>query len=98
MTWTKKVKTINYCSPLKMFEYMAAGRIIVGYGFPTIKEVLDDGKTALLADPDSFDELKAKLKRALEADSIEGIAERARDLALNRYSWDQRAKSILNQL
>ena len=98
MVWTNKVKTINYCSPLKMFEYMAAGRIIVGHAFPTIKEVLEDRESALLADPDSFNELKDKLNLALESNSIETIAEKARYLAFNKYSWDRRAKSIIDQL
>ncbi|MBN1186841.1 MAG: glycosyltransferase, partial [Bacteroidales bacterium] len=32
--WSSKVPTINYCSPLKIFEYMAAGRTIVAHDFP----------------------------------------------------------------
>ena len=32
--WSSRVPTINYCSPLKIFEYMAAGRTIVAHDFP----------------------------------------------------------------
>ena len=98
MIWTKKVRTIQYCSPMKMFEYMAAGQIIVGDGFPTIKEILDDGKTALLADPDSFADLKDRFQSALNNNSFENIAQNARKLALRQYTWNMRAKSILDQL
>ncbi len=98
MIWTKQVKTINYCSPLKMFEYMAAGRIIVGHAFPTIKEVLTDEETAYLADPDSFDDLKVKLSLALKQSYPSPMAQVARKLALEKYSWKARAQTILESI
>jgi glycosyltransferase involved in cell wall biosynthesis len=42
---------VPYASPLKVFEYMAAGRAIVAPDQPNIREVLRDGETALLFDP-----------------------------------------------
>lgn len=98
MIWNTKIRTINYCSPLKMFEYMAAGRIIVGDGFPTIHEVLSDGKNALLANPNSFDELTMKLRHALNMTYPNQMAMNARRLAFERYSWKIRASQILNSL
>jgi glycosyltransferase involved in cell wall biosynthesis len=98
MIWSKQVKTINFCSPLKMFEYMASGRIIVGHAFPTIKEVLTDGKTAFLADPDSYGDLRNKLDKALKQEYPNPMAEEARRLALNKYTWQVRAKTILNSI
>ncbi|MDY7033280.1 MAG: glycosyltransferase [Thermodesulfobacteriota bacterium] len=98
MVWTDQVKTIHICSPLKMFEYMAAGRIIVGHGYPTIKEVLTDGETALLAPPGDFTKLKEKLQSALDDHSCEKLAVQARESAFSKYSWDLRAKYILDHL
>lgn len=98
MIWTQEVKTINYCSPLKMFEYMASGKIIVGHAFPTIKEVLKDGDTALLADPKSFEDLTSKLRKALSQNYPNSMAQKARKLALDNYSWEQRAKAIMDSL
>jgi glycosyltransferase involved in cell wall biosynthesis len=98
MIWSRKVPTINYCSPLKMFEYMAANRIIVGHGFPTIKEILTDGETAYLANPDSFDELSAKLNNALNDTYPSIIADNARKLVLSHYTWDKKAKAILQSI
>ena len=43
--------SVPYASPLKVFEYMAAGRAIVAPDQPNIREVLEDGRTALLFDP-----------------------------------------------
>jgi len=42
---------VAYASPLKVFEYMAAGRAIVAPDQPNLREVLEDGRTALLFDP-----------------------------------------------
>jgi glycosyltransferase involved in cell wall biosynthesis len=43
--------SVPYASPLKLFEYMAAGRAIVAPDQPNIREVLEHGRTALLFDP-----------------------------------------------
>jgi glycosyltransferase involved in cell wall biosynthesis len=40
-----------YASPLKIFDYMAAGCAIVAPDQPNIREVLEHGRTALLFDP-----------------------------------------------
>lgn len=98
MIWSKKVPTINYFSSLKMFEYMAAGRVIVGQAYPTVKEVLQDGKSAYLANPDSFDDLVHKTNLALQEEYPSEIAHNAQKLAFNEYSWSSRALKIISNL
>ena len=95
MIWSRQVPTINYCSPLKMFEYMAAERIIVGHAFPTILEVLKDGEDAYLADPDSFDDLRRKMALALNEEYPSPMAKKARALAMKQHTWQARARAIL---
>ena len=96
MLWGVSVPTIQICSPLKVFESMAAGRIIVGYGFPTIREVLTDGEDALLAVPGDYQDLERKLGLALEMPYPNSMAERARQLVLEKYTWKQRAKMLMD--
>ena len=84
------------CSPLKVFESMAAGRVIVGHGFPTIREVLTDGQEALLATPDDYQDLERKLGLALSMSYPNSLAERARTLALEKYTWDRRARMLMD--
>jgi glycosyltransferase involved in cell wall biosynthesis len=43
--------SVAYASPLKVFEYMAAGRAIVAPDQPNLREVLRQGETAILFDP-----------------------------------------------
>lgn len=95
--WSSMVPTINYCSPLKVFEYMAAGRLILAHGFPTIKEVLMDGVNAYIANPNDLDDLNKKLKQALN-DKNEGIiSSMARKDAFEKYSWSVRTNIIVNE-
>jgi len=74
---------VPYASPLKVFEYMAAGRAIVAPDQPNIREVLEDGRTAILFDvkqPDGLwqairrlvadPDLRARLGRAARAEVI----------------------------
>ncbi len=98
MIWGKQVPTINVCSPLKCFEYMAARRIIIGPAFPTIREIFVDGENALLSDPYSYDALEKKLSEALSLEYPNRLAENARKLAIKEYSWQKRAKRILDAL
>lgn len=46
---TRRLDTAKYCSPMKMFEYMAAGVPIVASDLPVLQEVLVDGRNALIA-------------------------------------------------
>jgi len=94
--WSKDVPTINYCSPLKIFEYMASGRIIIAYNFPTIGEVLKNNETALLVEPESIQGLAEAINYALNND-LSNLGRNARKEAFKNYSWYGRAHRILNK-
>jgi glycosyltransferase involved in cell wall biosynthesis len=86
-----------WMSPLKIFEYMAAGKAIVASDLPAIREILSDGVTALLRAPDApeswamaLQELRARPERAAQF----GLAARARFEA--EHTWSQRARRILD--
>jgi len=96
MLWGISVPTIQICSPLKVFESMAAGRIIVGHGFPTIREVLTDGQNALLVNPGDYRDLERKVGLALNMSYPNSIAESARTLALEKYTWKRRAQMLMD--
>ena len=81
-------------SPLKLFEYMAAGRAIVASNLPSIGEVLVDGVNAVLVTPGDAGALAAGISR-LAADPAERqrLASAARD-GVAEYSWDRRAERL----
>jgi glycosyltransferase involved in cell wall biosynthesis len=86
----------RFTSPMKLFEYMAAGRPIVASRLPSLQEVLRDGENALLVEPDD----PVALARGLAAVAEDGemarrLAETARAEVQGR-TWDSRAKAILS--
>jgi glycosyltransferase involved in cell wall biosynthesis len=83
----------EYTSPLKLFEYMAAGRPIVATDLPAIRDVLSH-EIAYLAEP-TQQGLTHALKSALQyPEKAEAKAIRAKMVA-REYSWEARAVSIL---
>lgn len=96
--WSDKVPTINYCSPLKIFEYMAAGRIIIAHGYPTIREVIRHGDNGLLVTPGNAKDLVKQLQFALKDPYMADMSERARAEAFLKYTWDERAKQIIRKV
>jgi glycosyltransferase involved in cell wall biosynthesis len=83
-----------YTSPLKLFEYLAAGRAIVASDLPAFREVLADGEHALLVPPGDPSALAAALSRLRVDPGLAGrLARNAFSLAPD-YSWDARARRI----
>ena len=84
----------RFTSPLKLFEYMAAGRAIVASDLPAIREVLSDGRDGLLVPPGDPEALAHALER-LAGDPP--LAERLGRAAFDRapeFSWDRRAERL----
>jgi glycosyltransferase involved in cell wall biosynthesis len=84
----------RFTSPLKLFEYLAAGKAIVASDLPAIREVLHDGLDALLVPAGDAAALAAAIQRVIRDPSLaERLAQAAADLAPH-YSWDRRAERL----
>lgn len=87
----------EFTSPLKLFEYMAAGCAIVSSNLPVFREVLKEGEVAWF-EPGNPHSLAAAIQGLLsdrDAAQRQGnwLRIRAED-----YSWDARASAIINML
>jgi glycosyltransferase involved in cell wall biosynthesis len=81
----------TYTSPLKLFEYLAAGKAIVASDLPSLREVLVHEGNALLVAPDDAGDLAAAVARlASDRDLAGRLARAAFDLA-PEFTWDRRA-------
>lgn len=90
-----RTKTIDYASPMKMIDFLAAGRPIVASRFPGIAETLRDGVDSLLVPPDSVDAIDAAVGRILGDPALSAalaIAARERSRSLD---WTSRAGSLI---
>ncbi len=89
----------EWMSPLKLFEYMAGGRPIVCSDLPVLREVMEDGRNALLAAPGDLDAWAHALE-TLASDPALGArlaADAYRDLERS-YTWRRRAVRVLEGL
>lgn len=87
-----------WMSPLKIFEYMAAGLPIVTSDLPVLREILEPDRDALMTQPANA----AALANAIHALAINPelrlrIA-RAAQSRLSTHSWENRAQAIVSFL
>lgn len=75
-------------SPLKLYEYMAAGKAVVASRSGQIAEVIQDGETGVLTEPGNVLELTNALKVLLnDEQERRRLAENGRNQALKYHSW-----------
>jgi glycosyltransferase involved in cell wall biosynthesis len=87
--------TTGWMSPLKLYEYLAAGRPIVGSDLPALRTVLQPEENALLAPPDDKVGLRTAMQRLLaDGDLAARLAANARQTAA-AHSWVARARTLL---
>ena len=96
--WSKDVPTINYCSPLKLFEYMATGNPILAFDYPTIKEVISDNENGYLCKADDIDDMVIRLQKIKDDVNNFTVAKKAKKDAYDLYTWNKRVTQILNRL
>jgi len=88
----------NYYSPLKLFEYMAAGRPIVASRMGQVADILADGDTGLLFHPGNAEELSDCLRRIRQsADLGRELGRKARE-ACRKYTWDNNAARLMEHV
>ena len=90
-------RVVPYASPLKIFEYMAAGRAIVAPDQPNIREILEHERTALLFDPaDPGASWRAVSRLAADPGLRARLGEAARaEVGRRDYTWAGNAKRIV---
>jgi glycosyltransferase involved in cell wall biosynthesis len=83
-----------FCSPMKMFDYLAAGRAILTSDLPVIHEVLNESN-ALFCPPDDLPAWQQALAALINDPSLrKRLSEQARRDA-QRYTWRARAVAAL---
>jgi len=90
-------RVVAYASPLKLFEYMAAGKAIVAPDQPNIREVLVDGVTALLFDPAASDTMWTAIRRLAADPPLRGQLGGAAsaEVARRAYTWRANAERVV---
>ncbi|RTL02570.1 MAG: glycosyltransferase [Lysobacterales bacterium] len=83
-------------SPIKLFEAMAAGRVVIASDLAPIREIIRDGENGLLVPPDEPAAWLAAIERVRrEPLAARRMAATARAQAA-RFTWDMRARRLLH--
>jgi glycosyltransferase involved in cell wall biosynthesis len=84
----------QYLSPLKMFEYMACGRVILSSDLPVLREVLNSQNARLLP-PDDMTAWVSAIQELRQNLQIRNkLSEQARQ-DVRAFTWESRARRIL---
>jgi glycosyltransferase involved in cell wall biosynthesis len=83
-----------YTSPLKLFEYFAAGRPIVASDLPPVREIVRDGENGLLFEAGSPESLAAAIRRVQEDTHLAERLARTAFGEADKYGWSRRAERL----
>ena len=87
---------IAFCgSPIKLFEYMAAGRAIVASRIGQIPEIVEHDRTALLVEPGNVDQLADALVRLSGDPALRQRLGTAAQQEGQQYSWEAYAEQLI---
>ena len=86
----------EFTSPLKLFEYMVAGKPIVATGVPSVLEILRPGENSVVTPPDDAEEFIEALGLVLgDSELCARISQCARSDA-TEYTWEKRVGRIID--
>ena len=82
-------------TPLKLFEYMAAGKAVVATALNEAAEVIRDGYNGLLVEPGNVNKFaEATLKLIDDRKERGRLGQNAREQAVKQYSWEHYTKRL----
>jgi len=85
----------QFTSPLKLFEYMAAGKPIVATGVPSVLEILRPGENSVVTPPDNEQEFIRSLELVFsDSELCARISQKACSDA-KEYTWEKRVEKII---
>jgi glycosyltransferase involved in cell wall biosynthesis len=85
----------SVASPMKMFEYMAAGRAIVTADLPVIREVLNKNN-AVFCEPDGIGDWRLEIEKLLGDETRRIDLGKQAQEDVQKFTWLARAEKILD--
>lgn len=84
-----------YYSPLKLFEYMAAGKPVIASRVGQIKEIITDNYDGLLVEADNIEHILEKSFQLIKDKALrKRLGENARKTIEQKYTWKHTANKI----
>jgi glycosyltransferase involved in cell wall biosynthesis len=93
----KGYRVCELVSPLKPFEAMGAGKVLVTSSVRALTEIVDDGVTGLVFEKDNATDLAEKLELVLLDSGLrKKIGANANKWVRENHSWDVISKRVTN--
>ena len=89
--------TVDWMSPMKMFEYMASGRAVLASDLPALREVLSEDNARLVPPDDVEAWAEALADLQANASVRTALAKRA-EIDVQNYSWRKRVRAVRRSL
>jgi glycosyltransferase involved in cell wall biosynthesis len=89
-------KCVDYCSPLKLFEYLVAGKAIVAPDQPNIREIVSGEEHCLLFEPENYEAMTDAILRLAADEALRNrYGDAVRSLVSRRgYTWMNNAARV----
>lgn len=91
---SSSLEVSNYMSPLKMFDYLAAGRIILASNLDVYSHILKNNFNCLLTKKNNEEHWNKLIKKVLKMKNFRHIQKNSISTAI-KYTWEKRVKKIL---
>lgn len=89
--------TVQWMSPLKIFEYMSSGKIILASRLPALQEILVENNNCLMAEPENIDEWVEKIKLVYgNPAAYKHLGLEAKSDFNSKHTWRARAQKIIS--
>jgi glycosyltransferase involved in cell wall biosynthesis len=95
---SKNLEISKYISPLKMFDYLAAGKIIIATNLKAYKHILKNNENSFLVKSKDLNRWKILIKSILKDPKKFKKIKMNAQITAKKYSWDNRSKKLLNFL
>ncbi|MCR9276353.1 MAG: glycosyltransferase family 4 protein [Pseudomonadaceae bacterium] len=89
--------TIDWCSPLKLFEYLAQGKAIVVSNLPALREIMNTGNAVLVDAEDLPGWVNALTRLDADRSAAMKLGAQARADFTSSYTWKIRASKLVDR-
>lgn len=87
--------TVDYMSPLKIFEYMASGVPIICSDHPVLREICDENEI-LFVDPENINDWVRAIEMLYSKDIRMVMASKALQKLKSEFTWRNRAEKLIS--
>jgi glycosyltransferase involved in cell wall biosynthesis len=87
----------EYASPLKLFEYLYMGKVIIAPDMENIREIMSDGDNGFLFDDSNRDSLFSALDHALASSDHLVAAQAKATIQRKNLLWNENARKIVGK-